>query len=279
MNDQPSADRYHYEVTAPVEQSPRRVVCLVPAMAETLIDLNVGDRLVGVTEDSLFPADLRFHMATVGSSDSPDWGAIEALSPDLIIADVRVNPAETIQRCRDGAVTTWIIDAPTVRETFNAIWTVMHIFDEGSMVERVRSIEWTCDWLERLDESRTTVCNTLLLRYQQHSWVALGQHPYTNDLLRVCGAKNSADHDREISLEAIAALNVDVILVLNDEHAPSAPLHELTSLPMRTVHHIHEIDPSLVFWQGTRIAYAFQVLPNVLCAHMDDTQNAEGREA
>ncbi len=63
---------------------PRRVVCLVPSLTETVCDLGMGDCLVGVS-DYCNPAPQVRRPARVGGPKTPDHAAIAALKPDLVI--------------------------------------------------------------------------------------------------------------------------------------------------------------------------------------------------
>lgn len=64
---------------------PKRVVCLVPAVAEIIFAIGAGDALVGVTHHTAFPAAAAGE-TVVGGFFAPSIERIEALDPDLIIA-------------------------------------------------------------------------------------------------------------------------------------------------------------------------------------------------
>lgn len=67
---------------------PKRIVCLVPAVAEIIFALGAGDAVVGVTHHSMYPAEVA-EKTVVGGFSAPSIERIEALEPDLlIIADL-----------------------------------------------------------------------------------------------------------------------------------------------------------------------------------------------
>lgn len=73
---------------AAITSPPKRVVCLVPAVAEIIFALGAGDALVGVTHHSMAPAEVA-EKTVVGGFSAPSIERIEALKPDLlIIADL-----------------------------------------------------------------------------------------------------------------------------------------------------------------------------------------------
>jgi len=62
----------------------RRIVSLAPNITETLFALGLGDRIVGVTRYCTYPPAARTR-ARVGGYFHPDYEAIIALQPDLVI--------------------------------------------------------------------------------------------------------------------------------------------------------------------------------------------------
>ena len=137
-----------YQLESPVSQPPRRVVSLVPSMTESLFDLNLGDRLVGITDYCIYPAAGVARLPRVGGTKNPDLQAIIDLAPDMVIANQEENRKEDVAALQAAGIPVWVTFPRTVREALNLLWSVMYIFDETSMVPRVRLIEQTCDWVE-----------------------------------------------------------------------------------------------------------------------------------
>jgi len=297
MSEQFFGSRYVYQMEAPVARPPRRVVSLVPSVTESLFDLQVGDRLVAVTDYCIHPAEQVARLPRIGGPKNPDVQRIIDINPDLVIANREENRREDVERLQAAGIPVWVTFPRTVRDAFNLLWAIMHVFDEPAMVERVRAIEWTCDWLERLAESRTTPCRVFVPIWLD-PLMTFNADTFAHDLLRVCGGHNifaerqrayplaadlgqaraySPDDPRaagrdtrypRITLEEVEALQPDVILL------PSEPffftkdhIFLFTNLRVPAVFHdkIHLVDGSLLTWHGTRIAHAFNIVPNLLC--------------
>lgn len=77
--------------------TPQRIVCLVPSLTETLVDLGLASLLVGVTKFCIHPADIRATAKIIGGTKNPRIVDILALKPDLIIANKEENRKEDIQ--------------------------------------------------------------------------------------------------------------------------------------------------------------------------------------
>jgi len=66
-------------------QPPRRIVSMAPSITETLFALGLGDRVVGVTQYCRYPAEAN-KKTRVGGYLNPNFEAIVALKPDLVVA-------------------------------------------------------------------------------------------------------------------------------------------------------------------------------------------------
>ncbi len=81
---------------------PRRVVSLVPSLTEALAPTGL---LVGATDWCTHPADL--DVTRVRGTKNPSLEAIQALAPDLVIANQEENREPDVRRLREAAVPSW----------------------------------------------------------------------------------------------------------------------------------------------------------------------------
>ncbi len=286
-------DTYYYEMEAPVTAPPRRVVSLVPSVTESLFDLNLGSRLVAVTDFCLYPAAGVARLPKIGGTKNPDVEGIIAFRPDLVIANSEENRPEDVEALRAAGIPVWVTFPRTVREAFNLLWTTMHVFDEPSMVERVRAMEWVCDWLERMSAAREIPCKVFAPIWLD-PLMTFNADTYAHDLLRVCGATNVfAERERlfplkadlgqaapyapddprvqgrdtrcpRVTFEEVAAAQPDVILLpsepfpFNESHIA---LFAALDVPAARTGKILPVDGSLLTWHGTRVGLALNTLP------------------
>jgi ABC-type Fe3+-hydroxamate transport system substrate-binding protein len=288
---------YVYEMEAPVDTPPRRVVSLVPSVTESLFDLNLGDRLVAVTDYCVRPAAGTARLPKIGGTKNPDIERIVALHPDLVIANQEENRKEDVETLRAAGIPVWVTFPKTVREAFNLLWTIMHIFDEGAMIERVRSLEWLLDWLERMAEVRETPCRVFAPIWLD-PLMTFNADTYIHDLLRVCGGTNVfAERDRlyplkadlgagdalppddprlagrdtrypRVTLEEVVAAQPDVVLLPSEPFQfteAHIPMFASLDIPAARYNQIVLVDGSLLTWHGTRVGYALNDIPRLLC--------------
>jgi ABC-type Fe3+-hydroxamate transport system substrate-binding protein len=290
---------YVYQMDAPVSKPPQRVVSLVPSVTESLFDLNLGSRLVAVTDYCVYPASGVAHLPKIGGTKNPDLRRIIELSPDLVIANQEENRKEDVLALQEAGIPVWVTFPRTVAEAFNLLWNIMHVFDETSMVPRVRLMEQTMDWIWRISEKKLEdqPCRVFAPIWFDPLMTFNGD-TYASDLMRICGAINVfADRNREyplradlgegepyspddpravgrdtryprVTLEEVVTAQPDMVLL------PSEPFHfteehvsifAALDIPAARRNQVVLMDGSLLTWHGTRLAYALNTIPTILC--------------
>ncbi len=287
-----STGSYVYRMEKPVDYVPQRVVSLVPSVTESLFDLNIGSRVVGVTDYCVRPAEGVRNLPKLGGTKNPDIAAIVALHPDLVIMNQEENRKADAEALEAAGIRTWVTHPDTVREALGLLWTIMDIFEEPSMVTRVRLIEVTYEWTIGATEDITP--KRAFVPIWRDPWMTINRHTYVHDLLRTCGVENVfADRERHFPLAAdlgeVPPLTADDPRIENqDTRYPRLSLDEVVEaqpelvllpdepynftqadadeiaqldIPAAKNGQIHLVDGSLLTWHGTRIAYALRDLP------------------
>jgi ABC-type Fe3+-hydroxamate transport system substrate-binding protein len=290
---------YAYNMEAPVTKPPHRVVSLVPSVTESLFDLNLGDRLVGITDYCIYPEAGVARLPRIGGTKNPDIKRIIDLAPELVIANQEENRKEDVFALRDAGIAVWVTFPHTVADAFNLLWNLMHVFDEPSMVPRIRLMEQTMDWVWRISEKKLedNPCHVFVPIWLD-PLMTFNADTYTHDLLRICGALNVfGERDRQYPLKADLGLAEplpadDPRLEGRDTRYPRVTMEEVEAaqpdmilLPSEPFHFTEEhiplfaalntaasqngqillVDGSLLTWHGTRLAYALDILPGLLC--------------
>ncbi|MFN8529438.1 MAG: helical backbone metal receptor [Anaerolineae bacterium] len=264
---------YQHQMDSPVAEPPRRVVSLVPSMTESLFELNVGDRLIAVTDYCIYPADQVARLPRIGGTKNPDVQRIIEMHPDLVLANHEENRKEDIEALQAAGIPVWVTFPRTMREAFNVLWNIMHLFDEPGLVERVRAMEWTLDWLERMAENRESPLKVFVPIWND-PLMTFNAETYAHDLIRVCGGTNvfAAGETRypHVTLEEVEAAQPDLILLPSEPFADHAALFRGLAVPAAQNGRILTVDGSLLFWHGTRMARAMNMLPAMFYPIMDE---------
>lgn len=80
-----------------IPEVPQRIVSLCPSQTETLFALGLAGRIVGRTRYCIHPADAVRPVAVVGGTKKVDISAVQALHPDLIIAEKEENTPQDVE--------------------------------------------------------------------------------------------------------------------------------------------------------------------------------------
>jgi ABC-type Fe3+-hydroxamate transport system substrate-binding protein len=266
-----SPDVYSYQMEAPVDQPPRRVVSLIPSVTESLFDLNLGDRLVAVTDFCIYPEAGIAGLPRIGGPKNPNVQQIIALEPDLVIANQEENRRADVEALQAAGIPVWVTFPRTVSDAINLLWNMMHVFDEASMVPRVRLIEQTLDWIVGISRAHEDNPIRVFVPIWKEPLMTINADTYMHDLLRVCGGWNvfAAVEDRypPVTWAAVVEAQPDVILLPSEPFAFTAAdqtaFAEL-DVPAARQGRIHLVDGSYLSWHGTRLAQALNTLPALL---------------
>ncbi len=286
---------YRYQMEKPVDYVPQRVVSLVPSVTESLFDLNIGSRVVGVTDYCTRPAELVRKLPKVGGTKNPDIQTILALRPDLVIMNQEENRESDSEALIAAGIPTWVTHPNTVREALDLLWAIMDVFEEPSMVPRVRLIEITYEWT--LGVTRELPAKRAFVPIWRDPWMTFNHETYIHDLLRVVGVENIfANRTRRyplkadlgqaeplpeddprvagrdtryprISLDEVVEAQPELVLLPDEPYAfAQSDANGLATLdiPAAKNGQIMLVDGSLLTWHGTRIAYALRDLPPLL---------------
>jgi len=266
---------YTYDMDAPVDSPPHTVISLVPSVTESLFDLGLGGRLLAVTEYCTRPEDKVRALPKIGGTKNPNIEQIIALKPELVIANHEENRKKDVDALIEAGIKVWVTYPRTVPDCFNLLWNIMHVFDHTEMVERVRWLERSYDWVVSATRTRQDQ-DGYLTRVFVPIWFEPLMTPtaetYIHDLLAVCGGQNVfADHADgrypRVEWAEVEAAQPEVILLPSEPFAFSAehlPLFQRLDVPAAKHGRIHLIDGALLTWHGTRIGFALQQIPPLL---------------
>jgi ABC-type Fe3+-hydroxamate transport system substrate-binding protein len=190
---------------------PRRVVSLVPSLTEALA-VTVPDRLVGATDWCTHPAGL--DVARVRGTKNPDRAAIEALTPDLVVANQEENRRLDVERLRAAGVPVWVTVIESVDQALASLRRLLaDVLDAG---EPGWLTEAADVWAEPAPGSGVRVA----VPVWRDPWMVVGARTFTGDVLARLGLVNvfaeSDDRYPKVAVEDIPAARPDVV-VLPDE--------------------------------------------------------------
>lgn len=203
----------------------RRVVSLVPSVTETLVELGLGERLVGRTRFCVHPSPQVDALPAVGGTKTLDLEAIAALEPDLVIACREENRREDVEDLEGSGLAVHLIDPRDLDGVRR------FLADLGALLELKGPVEAL---LAELDAARRRARDfaaalraaggaprTLCLIWRR-PWMAAGHDCYIDGVMRELGLVNTApDSGRYPALgdADLAALAPTLLLLPSEPYA------------------------------------------------------------
>ena len=248
----------------------RRIVSLVPSLTEALFALGLGERVVGVTDWCIHPAEGVAGLPKLGGTKNPDLPAILALAPDLVIANHEENRRRDVERLEAAGIPVWVTYPRTVRGAAELLRELAGLGADASAVRAVvEPVEQAVAQAERRPSAAPA---RVFCPIWRDPWMSIGSDTYADDLLRLCGGENvfAGRHERRyprVTLAEVEAAGPDVVLLPDEPYRfAEADVAELSrlDLPAARDGRIHLIDGTWVSWYGPRIARAVGALRALL---------------
>ena len=127
------------------DRAPLRIVSLVPSLTETLVDMGLEDRVVGLTKFCIHPDHLRRERTRVGGTKGVRVDVILDLRPDIVIANLEENDAQDIMALEIAGVPCWVCDVRTVERAFNLLsdmGELLGVPEKGGELEQKARESW-----------------------------------------------------------------------------------------------------------------------------------------
>jgi len=195
---------------------PGRIVCLAPSYDETLIELGLQDRIVGVTTSSDYLEEVKC-AERIGLYVKPNIEKIVALKPDLVLTSGFAGQQSAAKKLSALGLRVVILDETQgIEEIFaktKQVGNIVGAHDRtAALLERMRKVvEETRHKTARLTRPRVYVeagCDPLF---------TCGKGSFINDMVEIAGGKNIAGEINQtfprISSEFILSKDPEVIIL------------------------------------------------------------------
>ncbi|MGY1595180.1 helical backbone metal receptor [Geodermatophilus sp. SYSU D00708] len=193
------------------------MVSLVPSLTEALA-VSVPDRLVGATDWCTHTAGL--DVARVRGTKNPDRAAIEALRPDLVVANREENRRLDVDRLRSAGVPVWVTVIESVDQALTSLRRLFaEVLDVGEPGWLTQAAE---AWAQPPPESGPRVA----VPVWRDPWMVVGPRTFTGDVLARLGLVNvfadAADRYPKVDVAEIRAARPDVVVLPDEPYAFTA---------------------------------------------------------
>ena len=207
-------DNLNREVT--ILKQPERIISLAPANTEILFALELGEKVVGVTNICNYPPQVQ-QKENIGDYDNPNLEKIIELEPDLILAS-HGNPRELIDQLEELNYTVVGLNSKNVDDIISSISMVGKITD--NVIEAAKLTEEMEARIEAvLSETSSLVENNrprvLYVVWYKPLWTA-GSGTFIDELIQKAGGINIAGDIAgwpQMNLEIVLEKNPQVVIL------------------------------------------------------------------
>lgn len=241
-----------------LKTTPKRIICLVPSITELLVDLGLGEFIVGVTKFCVHPSYLRKEKIIVGGTKTIKVDKIKALKPDIIICNKEENTKKIVADCKEIALT-YVSDIYTIADTLELIHQFGKIFSCKKKAREIISsiLEKHNNFLALVNPQR--IKNVVYFIWK-NPWMVAANHTFIHHLLETNKFNNVfSEKERypEIDLELLSKINnLDAIFLSSEPY----PFKEKDSAELQKKFKntkIILVDGESFSWYGTRLLNAF----------------------
>lgn len=228
---------------------PQRIISLVPSITEYLVDLGLGDRLVGRTKFCIHPGEQVKGIERIGGTKNFNFEKIEALQPDLIIGNKEENYQEGIAKL-SASCPVWMTDILNLDQNFEMMIALGVITGK-----RQEAACWIRKVRRNLGRYRKQFSGKVIYMIWQNPYMVAGRGTFINSILDYLGYENAVLQKRypEIGPYMLRKLKADLIF-LSTEPYPFKESHKATFNELSLEAQIQLVDGEAFSWYGSRLA-------------------------
>jgi ABC-type Fe3+-hydroxamate transport system substrate-binding protein len=252
--------------------TPQRIVSLVPSWTEALFAFGAGDRVVGVTDYCIHPADGVAAKTKVGGTKNPHVEQILSLAPDIVIANIEENRKIDVEALQAHGVPVFVTFARTVRAAIAELRAVGELVSAQNADAIITPIERAL-----ANAPRPARRPRVFVAIWRDPWMTANGENIFRDRVRhfplaadlgSAPAREAESRDTRyprVSLKEISALKPDVILLPDEPyHFTVRDANELRALPALRNARIHRSEGTFVSWYGVRTGRAIESISKLL---------------
>ncbi|MEQ9297995.1 MAG: helical backbone metal receptor [Cyclobacteriaceae bacterium] len=253
-------DQMGREVEVPL--APQRIISLVPSQTELLLDLGLGERLVGRTKFCIHPVDVVRNIAIIGGTKKLNMDRIHELQPDLIIGNKEENKEGQIIEL-SAKYPVWMSDIYDLSDALEMIR------DLGSLLAvEAQADAMAAEISDGFEGLGKMISGSVVYLIWDKPIMAVGPNTFINDMIRGLGLSNAVTKNRypDLSISSLQDLNPD-FLFLSSEPFPYKDKHIKTYQKLLPTTKVILVDGEMFSWYGSRLLKSvdyFRELRNTL---------------
>ena len=232
--------------------APQRIISLVPSQTELLADLDLDEKVVGITKFCVNPPDWRSRKTIVGGTKNFWFDVVEGLNPDLIIGNKEENYREGIEKLRER-YPVWLSDITTLQDALSMIESV------GSITGReILASQYSKEIVDKFKSIKKREGQSVLYLIWRQPWMAAGKNTFIDAMLTTMGLCNIIESNTRypvLTAQEIKNLAPQYIF-LSSEPFPFTKRHEDELHQISPGSKKFLVDGEMFSWYGSRLLKA-----------------------
>lgn len=232
-----------------------RIISLVPSLTELLVDLGLGDSLVGVTKFCVHPEGLKDSVAVVGGTKNPKHELIFQLKPTHIIANREENNKEDVEALRKVAgLNIHVSDIKNLEDLEALIITYGLLFSIENQAKEIQtSVKQLASQFEKEFAHKTEISVAYFI--WKDPWMSVGNDTFINYMLELCKFKNITSNQQRYPEVDLTQISNEVVF-LSSEPYPFQEKH--VDFFSHKNSSCFLVDGAFFSWYGSRILHSFE---------------------
>ena len=240
--------------TIRINHPPKRIISTVPSQTELLYDLGLREEVVGITKFCIHPENWFHTKSRIGGTKQLKLDIIEALQPDLIIANKEENNKEQIEYL-SSKFPVWLSDITTFDSAMKMIQQVGKLVNKSDEANSLAQ-----DILQKKTAyNKPIILQKVAYFIWRKPYMIAANDTYINEMLKLYGAINVFEHLTrypEIDLQTLKSMDIDAIF-LSSEPYPFKDKHLEEFKAVCPNISVILVDGELFSWYGSRMLKAF----------------------
>ena len=235
--------------------------------------------MVGRTDACVYPAAGVAALPSLGGPEAPSVAALQALQPDLVIANAEEHRPADIEALQAAGVPVWVTSPTTARDALNLLWAIVRLFDAPQAGHSLAALERSYEITRQVADDAPRVRVFCHLGREPDTaagpavrWLVGNRATYLHDVLHLCGGANvfadrASRFPRVTSAEVVTAAPEVILLPgapFSFTEADLAAFDAWPHLPAVQAGRVYWVDGPTLTWPGTHLARALAELPAIL---------------
>ena len=247
------------------EKTPKRIISLVPSISELLYDLNLEERLIGITKFCVHPAHFKHTITQVGGTKKVKIDKIKELAPEIVLCNKEENTPEIVEEL-SKFTQVYVCDIKSINDSKRYITNLGYILNrrtESNLLNQKIDLK-LAEFNNYIVGKEEITCSYMIW---SNPWMAAGNNTFINSLLELNKFKNIYSNKEElypeIELKKIRLEGDPEVVFLSSEPFPFKDEHAFEL--GRFTHHakVVFVDGEMFSWFGSRLLKAFDYFKQV----------------